>query len=218
MLRQGDCMSIYLTEEEQLEAIKKWWRKYSSIVTGILGIIFIIVVGYKYWSWHQFKINKAASIAYERMMLAFSNKDNKSIRAYAKELMHNYPRTVYADAAHLSLAKLNVSLEKYAEARKELEYVASSSRLAPLKQIAKIRIARLFAAEKSYDKALFLLNEITDSSYLPVINELKGDIYTATGKYHQAIKEYKKAITQVRINGMGNPFLEMKTNELAAYA
>ncbi|QRN05111.1 tetratricopeptide repeat protein [Legionella sp. MW5194] len=209
-------MSVYMTEEEQLEAIKKWWNRYSTMITVILSFIMLGAAGYKYWHWHQEKINTQASSAYEHLMVAFSNHDNKGIKAYANQLINDYGQTVYADAARMTLAKLLVTREKYNEARDMLSQVASASRVSALKQIAKIRIARLLLAEKSYDKALTELSVVDDNAYMPVINELKGDIYAATGKYQQAIISYKEAITEVRTHGMGNLFLEMKTNELAA--
>lgn len=209
-------MSVYMTEEEQLEAIKKWWNKYSNVITVILSLVLLAVAGFKYWNWHQSKISMQASNAYEHLMVAFSNQDNKGVRSYANQLMNEYSDTVYADAARLALAKLFVTREKYEKARENLEYVAKNSKMTALKQVAKIRIARLFAAEKAYDKALAELTTVDDIAYMPVVNELKGDIYAATGKYQQAIVSYKEAITEVRTNGMGNLFLEMKTNELAA--
>lgn len=209
-------MSVYMTEEEQLEAIKKWWSKYNNLITIALSVILIVFAGFKYWNWHQDKINTQASNAYERLMLAFSNQDNQSVQAYASQLINSYGKTVYADAARLTLAKLFVTDDNYQKAKENLDYVANYSKMLPLKQVAKIRMARLFAAEKAYDKALAQLAKVDDSAYMPVINELKGDIYTATGQYQQAIASYKEAITEVRTNGMGNLFLEMKTNELAA--
>lgn len=205
-----------MTEEEQLEAIKKWWNKYSNVITVILSLVLLTVAGFKYWNWHQSKISMQASNAYEHLMVAFSNQDNKGVRSYANQLMNEYSDTVYADAARLALAKLFVTREKYEKARENLDYVAKNSKMTALKQVARIRIARLFAAEKAYDKALAELTTIDDMAYMPVVNELKGDIYAATGKYQQAIVSYKEAITEVRTNGMGNLFLEMKTNELAA--
>ncbi|ARG97628.1 YfgM family protein [Legionella micdadei] len=211
-------MSVYMTEEEQLAAIKNWWNKYSNVITVILSLILLITAGFKYWNWHQEKISTQASTAYERLMVAFSNQDENSIQSYANQLIKDYGQTVYADAARLTLAKLLVTNDQYDKARENLEYVAQHSKMQPLKQVAKLRIARLFAAQRAYDKALAELTVVDDSAYLPVINELKGDIYAATGNYQQAIQSYKEAITEVRTNGMGNLFLEMKTNELAALA
>jgi predicted negative regulator of RcsB-dependent stress response len=209
-------MSVYMTEAEQLEAIKNWWKRYSNVITVALSILLLAISAYKYWNWHEAKIAQQASNTYEHLMVAFSNQDNKGVRGYATQLLTDYNQTVYADAARLTLAKLYASREKYAKAEEELAYVAAHSKMDALQQIAKIRLARLLAAEKSYTKALDELSKVNSSVYMPVVNELKGDIYAATGHYQQAVKSYKKAISEVQMNGMGNLFLEMKTNELAS--
>lgn len=209
-------MSIYMTESEQIELVKKWWKRYSSIVTVALSLILLSISGYKYWNWHQEKITEQASNAYEHLMLAFSNQDNKQISRYANELVTNYGSTVYADSARLTLAKLDVMHEKYKEAREELAYVANHSKMKALVDVARIRLARLMVLEKSYDNAIDELNQVKDPIYAPVVNELKGDIYSEKGQYQEAVTFYHKAIDEVQKNGMGNLFLEMKSNELAA--
>ena len=209
-------MSVYMTEAEQLEAIKKWWKRNNNVITIVLSIVLLLIAGYKYWNWHEEKISQQASNAYEHMMLAYSNQDNKAVRGYAKELLNDYGNTVYADAAHLTLAKLFVLHENYQKAEEELGYVATHSKMIAIQQVAKIRLARLLAAEKSYDKALSELSKVNTTTYMPVVNELRGDIYAAIGQYEQAVASYRKAISEVQTHGMGNLFLEMKTNELAA--
>ncbi|MCP0912877.1 MULTISPECIES: YfgM family protein [Legionella] len=209
-------MSVYMTEQEQIEAIKKWWQRYNGIITVIFSVILLAIAGYKYWSWHQSKITQQASNAYEHLMIAFSNHDNKGIRAYANQLIQEYNDTIYADAARLTLAKLFIAKEKYSQAQTQLQYVAEHSKMLALQQVAKIRMARLLLAEKLYDKALTALNQVNDEAYTPLINELKGDIYAATGQYPQAVASYRKAMDEAQTQGMGNLFLEMKTNELAA--
>jgi len=149
-------------------------------------------------------------------MVAFSNQDNKGVRAYASQLLKEYDDSVYADAARLTLAKLLVTRAKYSQAQEQLEHVVTHSSMPAFKQIAKIRMARLLIAAKSYDQALAQLSEVNDAAYISVINEIKGDIYVATGQFPQAIASYREAITEVQNKGMGNLFLEMKTNELAA--
>lgn len=209
-------MSVYMTEEEQLEAIKKWWARYSTLITVVLSLVLLGISGYKYWQWHQVKVNTQASNTYEHLMVAFSNHDNKAVKSYANQLVNEYGQTVYAHAARLTMAKLYVSQDHYDKALETLKVVANNSPLKALKQVARIRIARLLAAEKSFDDALTELTSVDDVAYLPVVNELKGDIFVATGQYKQAIVSYKEAITAVRTQGMGNLYLEMKTNELAA--
>ncbi len=209
-------MSIYMTEDEQLDAIKTWWKRYNGIVIVSISVVMLTISGFRYWTWHDAKITQQASNTYEQLMLAFSNQDNKGVRGYAQSLLTEYSQTVYADAARLTLAKRYVAREKYAQAREELGYVALHSKMPALQQVAKIRLARLMVADKSYDSALNELVNVNDPAYLPIVNELKGDIYTATGRYSEAVSFYREAITRVQAIGMGNLFLEMKTNELAA--
>jgi predicted negative regulator of RcsB-dependent stress response len=209
-------MSVYRTEQEQLEMMKKWWKRYNGIITVVASLILLAISGYKYWNWHQQKISQQASNAYEHMMVAFSNQDNKGVRSYANQLVKEYDNTVYADAARFTLAKVYIGHAKYPQAQEQLSYVAEHSKIPAFQQIANIRVARLLIAEKSYDKALNTLSTVQDNAYLSVINEIKGDIYAATGKYPQAMAAYRLAIDEVQTKGMGNLFLEMKTNELAA--
>lgn len=209
-------MSVYMTEEEQIESIKQWWRRYSFAITLVLSVLLLAFSGWRYWNWHLEKVQSEASNTYEHMMLSFSNHKNKDTRAYANQLINEYEKTVYADAAHMILARLYISHDDVVKARIELEAVVDHSAMPALKQISRIRIARLLTAEKSYNKALEELKVVNDVVYMPLVNELKGDIYAATGQFQQAILSYKEAITEVRTHGMGNMYLEMKTNELAA--
>lgn len=208
-------MSVYMTEEEQLESIKKWWKRYGNIVFVIISVILFSIAGYRYFTWHQGKLTQQASIAYEQMMIALSNNNTKAVKSFANELIKEHSKSVYADAAHMTLAKVYVSKNKLEQAQSELRIVADNSKLRTLKQIAKIRLARILVANKSYTNALNELSKVEDATYLPVINELKGDIYGATGKYEEAMNSYKQAMDEVKVNGMGNLFLEMKTNEIA---
>lgn len=209
-------MSIYMTEEEQLQVMKSWWKRYGSLITVLFSVILLTISGFKYWNWHEEKIVQQASTTYEHLMLAFSNQDNKGVRGYANQLLTDYGQTVYADAARLTLAKLYIARTNYARAREELAHVAEHSKMLALQQVAKIRLARLLAVEKSYDSALDELDTVQDPSYLPTINELKGDINAAVDRNKEAIAFYSTAIKEFQTKGLNNLFLEMKANELAA--
>lgn len=209
-------MSVYMTEEEQLQAIKKWWQRYNGVILTSISIILLIVAGYRYWNWHKDAQKTQASTAYEHLMVALSNKDNKVVKSYANQLIENYNHTVYSDIAHLTLAKLFIAKDKFDQASNELKLVASDSSMPALKQVAKLRLARVLTMKKAYNEALEALTAVDDTAYLVMINELKGDIYAMTGEYKKAISYYKLAMVEAQNRSMGNLFLEMKTNELAA--
>lgn len=209
-------MSNYMTEEEQIESIKKWWKKHGNLITVVVSVVLLCIAGYRYWNWQQDKIRFQASMAYEQMIVAYANQDKKSVKAYANQLTSNYNKTIYADAAHLLKAKLFVEANKLKDAIDELNTVISSTNMPPIKQIAKLRLARILAASNNYDQALDELSKVDDQAYLSIIYELKGDVYTATGKLQDAAESYRMAMNASKTTGMGNAFLEMKSNEIAS--
>lgn len=208
-------MSVYMTEEEQLEAIKKWWKRYSTPILMVLSVIMLIIAGYRYISWHQEKVAFEASNSYERLMIAYANGNSQEIKSYANDLINHHSESVYADAARLLLAKVSISKNHYAKAEKLLSDLSTHSKSLVFKQIAQIRLARVLLAEKSYEKALSALSIVHDKAYEPLVLELTGDILTASGQYTKAVAAYRSAIEGAKKDGLPNLFLEMKTNELA---
>ena len=209
-------MSVYMTEEEQIESIKKWWKKYSSHITVFISIVLLCVAGYRYWNWHQEKLTLQASNNYEQMMQAYSTQNKASVNAFANQLIKNHSSSVYADTAHLLKAKLYIEGNKSEQAINELNQVIKQTKMLPLKQVAKLRLARILSANSEYTKALSELDAVEDTAYLPYINELKGDIYAATGKYQEAVQSYQSAMSESHSKGLGNVYLEMKSNEIAS--
>ncbi len=208
-------MSIYMTEAEQIEAIKDWWKRHQRLITTLVSSVLLLVAGYRYWHWHTEKMTHQASQAYEQLMVAASNKEEQAIEAYARALIKEYPKTVYGDAARLTLAKHWISKTKFEDAARELEYVVLYAKMPALQQVARIRLVRLWISEKAFDKALKYLEQTDSAMYKPLIDELRGDIYVALGRLDEAEASYQEAREEIKLRGVGNVFLEMKTNDLA---
>jgi predicted negative regulator of RcsB-dependent stress response len=213
----GESMlNVYLNEYEQWNALKKWWHRYNAIVIVTFSILLLALSAYKYWNWHQMKAMELASNTYERMMLASANHQSKQINKYANELVKKYPESIYSDAARLSLAKLAVSERDFDAAEQQLMWVAEHSKISELAAVAKIRLARIWYVNKKFAKALSILKGIDSKVYLPLVDELRGDIYTAMNQFDKAVDYYRKALSEVQNYGVGNLFLEMKSNDLVA--
>ena len=209
-------MSVYMTEAEQLEIIKKWWLRHQNLITVCLALVVFLVAGYRYWNWHVEKTILQASTAYENMIAASTSHDDKSMQSYANQLIHFDDKTVYATAAHLLLAKIFVNQKDYQKAELELAHVAHHSKVEALKQLALIRLARLQLSQKQYDKALAELSTIAQSPYTSVVNELKGDVYSAKEEYLKADASYQSAMNDLASGGGANLLLEMKRNAVKA--
>lgn len=209
-------MNVYLNEYEQWNALKKWWQKYNAIVIVLFSLVLLSCSAYKYWQWHQESRMQQASNTYERMMLASANHQSQQIMKLANSLVKEFPNSIYADAARLSLAKLAVLAKNYDEVEKQLKLVAFDSQISELSDVAKIRLARLWVSHQRYQEALDVLKGIKGDAYLPLVDELRGDIYTGMNQFDKAVDFYRQALSEVQNYGVGHLFLEMKSNDLTA--
>ncbi len=209
-------MTVYMSEEEQVEMLKSWWKKYGNIVTVIISLILLSIAGFRYWNWHKTSIEQQASAIYERMMVAYANNDYKQIKSNSQRLIDDFKSTIYADVAHLTIAKVAVNREKYQKAQKSLSLVIANSKSPIIVSIARVRMARLYLNEKKYAEANVEINKVTDKSLQSIVSEIEGDIALAQNKRKDAIQHYKQAMLEVEKIGGANVFLEMKSNSLFA--
>ena len=209
-------INVYLNDYERWNVLKKLWQKYNAIVIVAFSLVLLSCSAFKYWQWHKQTRLQQASNNYERMMLAAANHQTKQVNKLAKELVAQFPNSIYADAARLSLAKSAVAAKNYAEAEAQLKQVAEESSTYELAVVAKIRLSRLWLSHQRYKEALGILNGLKNDAYLPLVDELRGDIYTGMNKFDKAVEFYRKALSEVQNYGVGNLFLEMKSHDILA--
>lgn len=202
-----------LTDKEQIELIKKWCREYG-VVIGI-AIVIGLAVGFGWRYWHRHKVVKAeqASIIYTEMQNAASQKKFTVAQALAARLMTQYRSTPYAGMGALLSARDAVLQSNLKLALDKLQWVIKNSKMASLKQIARVRAARILLATKQYQAALNILKTVDDPMYQPLIDSVKGDIYRALGKNKLAQQSYQAAKNGFENSGIVDPFLNMKISE-----
>ena len=207
-------MEIYETEEEQLEAFKRWWKEngQSTLIGLVMGIA--IILGWNYWQDHKKVQAEQASALYSQLIQALAADKNDSAEKLAERIQEDYPKTEYAAYSGLLLAKLKVQQGDVAKARTILTAIAAGSNR-ELSNIAKIRQVRLMLAQGEYEQGLQLINGIdpaTSSSFSGNYDELVGDLYVALDRLDQARSSYQKALE----NGYKSPLLQLKIDDLTA--
>ncbi|MFZ2726614.1 MAG: tetratricopeptide repeat protein [Methylococcaceae bacterium] len=205
---------MYETEEQQLEALKKWWEanKVSTISGLVLGIA--LILGTNYWQEYKKEQSEQASALYAQLTKTAQSAKKDDADKIAERLQNDYPKSDYAAYSALVLAKLKVEKGDIATAKTLLEKIASGSNK-ELSNIAKIRLVRLMLANKEYEQGLKLINEVDPSSNAKFegnYDELVGDLYVALGRFDQARTSYKKAID----DGYRSPLLQFKIDDLTA--
>lgn len=208
-------METYRTEEEQVQAIKDWWKTNGrSVIAGlIIGIG--AIAGYRYWTNYQTSQSQQASLIYAQVITSAASADSAKAFEQGKSLISDYSGTPYAALTALTLSKLALNKTDYETAAAQLRWVLENSGDDGLKHIARLRLARVLAAQDKPDLAISLLNESDTSGFTTLYQETRGDIFVQQGKTREAVAEYRKALGDVEMNPQRRRILEMKMNDLA---
>lgn len=207
-------MDVYATEEEQVEALKKWWKENGrSVILGIvigLGAVF----GWRGWQEHSMAQAQAASELFQDSLSALRSDSPDKATAPAREIVKNYSNTGYAVLARLVLAKLAVDDDQLDQAAEQLNQALAETGQPTLELEIRLRLARVQAARDQLDAALSSLAVDNPGAYAPAFNEVKGDVLARQGKTQQAYEAYQQARSAYAEQGRDTSTLEMKIDEL----
>lgn len=188
-------MSKYETEEQQVEALKKWWKENgTSLIVGL----FVGVSGLFGWRYYSEQTNihaLQASDLYMQVMqsAALQTIDDKTIDIN-NQLINEYADTPYAALSSLALAKAEYEKDNIDAAVAQLELAVKHASDDMTKQIANLRLARVYIEQKKYAETTTILNLSHDAAYDAQYEELKGDLFVAQGDIAQARMAYDNAI------------------------
>lgn len=207
-------MEIYETEEQRLEALKRWWRENGQSI--IIGLIFgiAVILGWNFWQGHKKSQAEQASALYSQLIQAIKEDKKDSAEKMAERIKEQYPKTQYAAYSGLMLAKLKVQLGDVAKAQAILKEIAAGKNM-ELSNIAKIRQVRLMLASGEYEQGLKLINDVdpaTSGGFSGNYDELVGDLYVALDRLDLARSSYQKALE----SGYKSPLLQFKIDDLTA--
>ena len=89
-------MEIYDSEEEQVAALKAWWKenKNSVIIGAVLGIS--LVIGWNYWQAQKLKQAEQASALYSELLNFVSHNQKESAEKVSELIIKQYGSTSYA--------------------------------------------------------------------------------------------------------------------------
>lgn len=207
---------MYDTEEEQIEAIKKWWSRYGNAVIGALLVILIAYFGWNFYQGSVQSKREAASEVYSELLSLTESGDStpQQRSELIETLKSDYSGTTYAVYAALQGAKDAVEQDNLDGALTELNWALERAD-ADLKPVVQVRKARVQFANDQLDEALATLEQIDAEGFAVVTNELKGDILAAQGQSDQARASYQRAFDLSQEQGINIPYLKMKLDELA---
>lgn len=195
-------MSEYLTDEEQVERLKRLTKTYGgSALTGIL-LALIAYFGWSYWHKSQQANSFVLANDYQTVLDASQKLNSETVApadktkflSGASALVKSHPDTAYAYQTLLLEAKVAADREDYAAAEKALtQAVAQKIEDQGLIQLAYLRLSRVQAQLGKTDAALASLGKVSDAAFAPSMNEQKGDVLLQKNDIKGAQQAYQAA-------------------------
>jgi len=216
-------VSTHLTEEEQLEVLKRWWKDYGKTVIAAVVAAVVIYFGWTAWQDKQRVKAESASSQYDTLVKLLSVEQGKTLSDtdkatadhIANELKDKNGKGLYAQGAAFYLAKSAVDAGNLDKAVTELQWILSSKPAVATEQLARVRLARLYVAKAAYAEAQAQIAEEPSKAFASEYAEVRGDILKAQGNKEAAATAYKKALeTTDPQNQERSMVLQMKADEL----
>lgn len=204
-----------LTEQEQIQQLKTWLKRYGPTV--LIGIVIALVISFSWRAWqqHRNKVLLHASSVYDEMLTARAENNPNEAILQAKKLLNHYSNTPYADIAAFILARDAIVKKNYSEAISQLTWVMNHAKNHSIRQIARLREARVLISQKNPQEAINLLKKINDKTFMGLIDEIRGDAYLAMNDKISARQSYEKAVKELPNSEIIRPILQMKFENLS---
>jgi predicted negative regulator of RcsB-dependent stress response len=202
------------SEAEQMERAKGWLK--TNGIWIIAGIA-IGAGGLGAWNWYQDRRNaqaETASARYEELVDAFTRSDKARGMTLVDQLNREYAWTPYASLGTLIAARVQVESNELDKAGVSLKSVMDNAKDDELKMVARLRLARVQAAQGKYDDALATLKVENSGEFAPRIADTRGDVLLAKGDRAGALKEYLAARTSEDNGRIDFELLDLKIRDL----
>jgi predicted negative regulator of RcsB-dependent stress response len=188
-------MSAYdLEEQEQLAALKAWWKQYGNLVLTAITVVMLAIAAWNGWNWYRASQTAEAASLYDTLQKAARASDYKAARDASGTLLEKYGRTPYGALGALLSAKINHQAGDTKTAKAQLQWVIENAREDEMKSIARLRLAHVLVDEKAFDEAQKSLSAKPATGFDALFEATRGDIHLVQKQLPEARKAYAAAL------------------------
>ncbi len=182
------------SDEEQVEAISRWWRENGRSVIAGLVVAVIGVGGWQGWEVWQERQALAASTAYENLSVALQSEDLDGAREDLQRLQSDHADNPYATLASLRVGASLLEAGDTEAAVDTLRWSAENASGEATRRLSRLRLAQAQFEAGSLQEALATLDPVPEGAYAARFQELRGDLLYAQGEAEAAATAYQAAI------------------------
>ncbi len=205
-----------LQEQEQLDALKAFWKTQGNLITWLLVLVLGALAAWNGWNyWQREQAQKASAMFEELDRAALANDADKTGRVFA-DMKDRFPRTAYTQQGGLLAAKTQVAKGQLDAAKASLGWVAEHGVEDEVRAIARLRLAGVQADAKQYDEALKTLDAVKGEGFEALASDRRGDVMLAQGKKAEARAAYQAAYAAMDEKVEYRRLVEAKLTSLGA--
>ncbi|BBP42974.1 YfgM family protein [Thiosulfativibrio zosterae] len=188
-------MSRYESDDEQVQALKDWWKANgTSLLSGLLAIS-IAWAGWNYWQNQTLSKAVMASSTFEVLQIKMEQGQFGDVARDGLKLMEEQPDSPYATGTALLLAKFYADKQEMDKAVEQLDWVMANAPDSSLKLISRLRLAQLQQQAGNLDEAK---NALTQAKTLKLSTAEQANLDYALAELFLAQKDLDQARTHLK--------------------
>jgi len=207
-------MAYDLQEQEQLDELKAWWKKYGNLILTVLTIVLLAFAAHNGWRWYQRSQAEEAAGVYAELEHAMAARETERVNTLSTTLTGRYGRTAYGPMAALQAARWYTESGDTAAARARLQWVIERADHPEIVAIARVRLAGVLLDEKQFDEALKVLDGASSTIHATAIADRRGDILFAQNKIDEARTAYRDALAKAAAEHPLRQIIQLKLDAL----
>jgi predicted negative regulator of RcsB-dependent stress response len=183
-----------LSEKEQIEQMRSWWSEYGGYVIVGIAAGALLLFGVNYYKSSKLKEQLEASALYESLTSYVVDGNLEQAEVVADQLGTTFADTTYSAQAKLAIARLYMDNNRDQDATDALNRLLNGAASEELKQVARLRLARILLYQDKPQEVVDLLEGQDTPAFAAVYGEALGDAYHALGRIADAQAAYQAVL------------------------
>ncbi len=187
-------MDDLLSEKEQIDQIRGWWSEYGGYIIFGVAAGALLLFGWNYYQNSKLEAQLEASALYESLTNSVASGNLEQAEVAADELGTSFADTSYEAQSKLAMARLYMDKNRDQDAADALSALLAGSASPEIKQLARLRLARILLYQDKPQEVVDLLEGQESAGFAPAYSEVLGDAYHALGRVAEAEAAYQAVL------------------------
>ncbi|MEQ5319040.1 tetratricopeptide repeat protein [Providencia vermicola] len=185
-------MEVYTNENDQVDAIKRFFANYGAPL--VIGLVIGVggVFGWNYWQSHKVNVLQESAQKYETINTQLRSGSEQGVIAAQKFAAET--DDVYSAMMGLELAQIAVDKGGLANAQTALSNALTKAKTVEMQDLINLRLARVQLAQGNADAAIASVANIKGKSWQATAQDVRGDALLHKGDKAGAKAAYAQGL------------------------